>query len=119
MLLDGGAIDDERILSPTTVRMMMTDSLGPNVEKALDPGTPLGVEGFSYALGLGVRTADHGLPVPGAKGLVMWSGFSGPYFWIDPQAGIAGVLMMQAPDKQVFYARQLMQLVYQAVTRAR
>lgn len=115
MLLNGGEIDGKRILSPASARLMMTDSLGPDMRVRLNPGTALDTHGFSYGLGMGVRVVQEGLPVPGAVGTVMWSGFSGPYFWIDPQARIAGVLMIQAPDKQVQYARQIMQLTYDAM----
>lgn len=117
LLLDGGTIDGKRVLGQATVDTLMANSLGSGIRTNQNPGTPLNTQGFSYALGMGVRVANGDLP--GSQGLVMWSGFSGPYFWVDRKERLAAVVMIQAPDKQIHYARETMRLVYEAISTGR
>jgi CubicO group peptidase (beta-lactamase class C family) len=116
MLANGGELDGERILSPTTVRLMASDHLGD-----IDPGPGpsnllLGTPGYGFGLGVMVREQDGLAAVPGAPGQFMWAGYGGTYFWVDPEESLVAVLMSARSPERPYYRRHLMQLVYQAIT---
>ncbi|MGH6898535.1 MAG: serine hydrolase domain-containing protein [Geminicoccaceae bacterium] len=117
MLLDGGALDGVRILSPTTVRLMASDHLGARIAAPVTPGELLiGTPGYTFGLGFAVREGPGVAAVPGSEGEFMWAGYAGTYFWIDPEEELVGVLMTQAPGpSRAYYRRAIKQLVYQAV----
>lgn len=119
MLANGGELDGERILSPTTVRLMASDHLG-DIDPGAGPGQLLmGTPGYTFGLGVMVREQDGIASVPGAAGQFMWAGYGGTYFWVDPEYDLVAVLMSQrAGPSRAYYRRHLMQLVYQAVTEA-
>jgi CubicO group peptidase (beta-lactamase class C family) len=114
MLLNGGVLDGVRILSPTTVRLMTSDHLGsiPAPGYAGVMGTP----GYTFGLGLAVRTSDGIAGVPGRQGQFMWAGYGGTYFWVDPQEQLAVVFMSAAPSLGRTGHRRLVQtLVHSAI----
>ena len=117
MLLDGGALDGTRILSRTTVALMASDHLGPDVDTPLGPGQLLlGSPGYTFGLGFSVRTGAGIATVPGSAGEFMWAGYAGTYFWIDPGEQLVGVMMTQAPGpSRASYRRLIKQLTYQAI----
>jgi CubicO group peptidase (beta-lactamase class C family) len=113
MLLNGGALDGKRYLSPKTVDLMLADSIGPaaGVKPWLYyyPGA-----GFGFGLGFAVRT-DAGLsPWPGSVGQVDWGGAAGTYFWIDRQEDMLVLLMVQTPTERGRIEAALRNLVYGA-----
>jgi CubicO group peptidase (beta-lactamase class C family) len=119
MLLHGGELDGTRILSPTTVRLMTSDSLGASrTTVPLSPGELLmGVQGYTFGLGFMVRQGPGLAGVPGSEGEYMWAGAAGTFFWIDPKERLAVVAMMQVPGpSRPVYRRALKQLVYAAIT---
>jgi len=120
MLLNGGELDGARVLSPTTVKLMTSDSLGPDIPGVVEPGMLLlGVKGYTFGLGFGVRKSDGLAGVPGSAGEYMWAGAAGTYFWVDPKLRLVGVMMTQFPGPSRPYYRKLFkQLVYAAVTDA-
>jgi CubicO group peptidase (beta-lactamase class C family) len=101
MLLNGGALDGARILSPETVALMGQNQIGALGVPALKTAMPERSDDFSFVAdgrdkwGLGfLITADH---VPGKRsaGSLSWGGINNTYFWLDPTRGIAGVILMQ------------------------
>ena len=118
MMLNGGTLDGQRILSRTTVRWMTSDHLGPRIPIAQSPGgNVLFPSLYTFGLGLAVRPADGLSAIPGSAGDYNWSGYAGTMFWVDPKEQIVGVMMMQSPGAMRNYHRSLLrQLVYQAVT---
>lgn len=71
MLANGDELDGERILSPTTVRLMASDHLG-----EIDPGAGtgqllMGSPGYTFGPGVMVREQDGIASVPGAEGEFM------------------------------------------------
>jgi CubicO group peptidase (beta-lactamase class C family) len=117
MMLDGGKLDGAQILSRTTVALMASDHLGPNVRRTLTPGELLmGVPGYTFGLGFMVRQEQGLAGVPGSPGEFMWAGYAGTFFWIDPKEQLVAVLMTQAPGpSRAYYRKELKQLVYQAI----
>ena len=117
MMLNGGTLDGQRILSRNTVRWMTSDHLGSRIPIAQSPGgNVLYPSQYTFGLGLAVRPADGLASTPGSAGDYNWSGYAGTAFWVDPQEQIVGVMMMQSPGAMRNYHRNLLrELVYQAI----
>jgi CubicO group peptidase (beta-lactamase class C family) len=118
MMLNGGWLDDAQILSRTTVSLMSSDHLGPQMARTMQPSELLiGTQGYTFGLGFAVRQEPGIAAVPGSQGEYMWAGYAGTYFWIDPKEELVGILMTQAPGpNRQYYRREIKQLVYQALT---
>jgi CubicO group peptidase (beta-lactamase class C family) len=117
MLLNGGQLDGQRVLSRSTIKLMTSDHLGTRINAPLTPGELLlGTPGYTFGLGFAVRQGDGVAGVPGSAGEFMWAGYAGTYFWVDPKEEIAAVYMTQAPSPiRASYRRLFKQLVYQAI----
>jgi CubicO group peptidase (beta-lactamase class C family) len=117
MMLNGGWLDDAQILSRTTVSLMTSDHLGPEMARSEQPGVVLGTQGYTFGLGFAIRQEPGIAAVPGSQGEYMWAGYAGTYFWIDPKEELVGIMMTQAPGpSRPYYRRAIKQLVYQAIT---
>lgn len=119
MMLRGGEIDGQRILSPSTVSLMTSDHLGSKVIASPGPGELLmGVPGYTFGLGFMVRQGPGIAGVPGSEGEYMWAGAAGTFFWVDPKQNLAVVAMMQAPGPTRPSMRRLIkQMVYAAIEK--
>jgi CubicO group peptidase (beta-lactamase class C family) len=117
MLLNGGQLDGQRILSRTTVALMTSDHLGALPSSVVTPGgLQLGTTGYTFGLGFMVRTQPGIAGVPGSEGEYMWGGAAGTFFWVDPKEQLAAVFMSQAPfSARQIYRRTMKQLVYAAI----
>jgi CubicO group peptidase (beta-lactamase class C family) len=117
MLLNGGELEGARVLSPTTVRLMVSDHLGSSIRPVVEPGELLlGTKGYTFGLGFAVRKEDGLAGVPGSQGEFMWAGYAGTYFWVDPKQQLVAVLMTQAPSPiRAYYRKLLKQLVYASI----
>jgi CubicO group peptidase (beta-lactamase class C family) len=92
MLLAGGKLGGERILSPATVAEMVRDQI-PEEVKEVSPF----FDGFwtsrGWGLGMAVATdADGIVSAPGGFG---WAGGTGTRFMVDPATGTVAVFMSQ------------------------
>ena len=93
MLLDGGELNGERLLSPRTVEQMASLHISDTL-----PGRPVG-EGY----GLSVRVLSNAV-VGGSRlsnGSFGWSGAFGTHFWVDPTEEIVAILMIQTPIREI------------------
>ncbi len=117
MMLNGGSLDGQRILSRPTVRWMTSDHLGPRIPIAASPGGGVLFPSlYTFGLGFAVRPADGLSFMAGSGGEFNWSGYAGTAFWVDPKEQIIVVMMTQSPGAARLYHRNLVrQLVYQAV----
>jgi CubicO group peptidase (beta-lactamase class C family) len=118
MLLNGGILEGNRLLSRTTVRLMTSDHLGNFIVTPVQPGElGLGTKGYTFGLGFAVRQGDGVAGVAGSAGEFMWAGYAGTYFWVDPKEQVTAVLMTQAASpNRAYFRRMLKNLVYQAIT---
>jgi len=100
MLLNGGALDGARVVKAETVALMGQNQIGAIGVPALKTALPRSRD-FTFIadgrdkFGLGfLITADQ---VPGKRspGSLSWGGINNTYFWVDPNRGIAGVILMQ------------------------
>ncbi len=114
MLMNGGELDGVRLLSPTTVRYMTADHLGPDMKFS---GTTTLPAGTGFGLGFAVRKETGRFEVTGNAGEYYWAGAAGTGFYVDPKEGIICVWMTQAqPGMARRYDRYLFkQMVYQAI----
>lgn len=117
MLLEGGKLDETRVLSRTTVALMASDHLGTRIAAPVTPGELLlGTPGYTFGLGFAVRQGPGVAGVHGSAGEFMWGGYAGTYFWVDPQEDLVAVYMTQAPGAtRQYYRRLVKNLVYQAI----
>ena len=121
MLLNGGEFGGVRLLSPTTVALMTSDHLGPEIRRSQSTAilfgalAPMPELALGFGLGFAVRTHSGRNPLPGSVGDFFWSGVSGTYFWIDPKQQLIAVLMMQAPIQRLHYRYLMRTMVYQAI----
>jgi CubicO group peptidase (beta-lactamase class C family) len=111
MLLNGGALDGNRIIGRKTLELMASDHLGPKVKVE----SPLMSPGHSFGLGFAVRTEEGMAPLAGSVGQFFWSGVAGTYFWIDPKEELFAVFMSQGPGQREYFRTLLRSLVYAAV----
>jgi CubicO group peptidase (beta-lactamase class C family) len=112
MLLNGGALDGRRYLSPTTIAYMTSDHMGEVIRRG--PYDLMG-PGYKFGLGFAVRTDPGMAPTAGSAGDYYWGGAGGTYFWIDPKEKLFVVFMMQSPSKRVPYRPLIRNMVYAAI----
>ena len=117
MLLQGGRLDDARVLAPSTVRLMASDHLGTRIAAPLTPGELLtGTPGYTFGLGFMVRQDDGIAGMAGSKGEFMWAGAGGTFFWVDPKEQLVAVFMSAALSPvRAYYRRMVKNLTYQAI----
>jgi CubicO group peptidase (beta-lactamase class C family) len=110
MLLNGGTLDGQRLLSRKTVELMTSDHLGdiPSVNDLLPPG-------HGFGLGFAVRQQAGIAPVAGSAGAYFWGGMAGTTFWVDPKEDLHAVLMVQAPGQRDEVRALFRNLVYGAI----
>jgi len=113
MLLNGGQLDDVRLLGPKTVDFLSADHLGPlgnRDDSAYVPG-----RGYGQGFGFYVRV-DHGHAYfPGNVGEYYKGGAAGTVFWIDPKEDLIAVFMVSEPAKREYYRFKVKSLIYQAI----
>lgn len=122
MLLNGGELNGQRLLSRKSVDLMLGDHLPKTAgfgssTPGLGINAPLPERGQSHGLGVGVRTAQGLCPVPGSVGDFYWGGALGTYFWADPQEQLIAILMLQENDMatRAWYRTFLRNVVYGAI----
>ena len=115
MLLNGGELDGVRILKPETVRLMMTNSLPPDMHLAGHEAGP--AFGTGWGLGFAVRTNPDFSFIPGAVGSFNWQGSWGTFFSVDPVQKLILVMMMQRQQysENGFYFNAIRRLPYAAL----
>ena len=117
LLVNGGAIDGKRVLSPKTVAFMTSNHLPPSVKNNVPLVEPHR-DGYSFGLGVAVRMNDGVAATPGTAGDYSWNGANGTSFWADPKEKLVVVVGTVAPgDIRKYYREQMGALVYGAMTR--
>ena len=111
MILDGGRAPGGRILSPATVRFMLSDHT-----QGMD-GTTFASTGPGYGMGLGfaVRRQEGMGFTAGSVGDAMWAGAWGTSFTIDQELGVVGLLMSNGPSTRVHSRMLFKNLLYGAL----
>ncbi len=109
MLLAGGELDGERLLSPKTVELMTVNHVGQRFVWGAGAGFGLG---FQVTLDLGA-TGQHG-----SNGAFSWGGAYFTTYWVDPAEELVAVLMTQLiPAGNSDLHSKFQALVYQSLVR--
>jgi len=111
MLLNGGELDGQRILSAKTVKYMTQNHLG-----ELPMG--LGRKGTGFGLGFAVVQDPALAGNIGSAGEYSWGGAAGTTFWVDPAERLIGVFMVQSLPHLTRLKDQFKILVYGAMTES-
>jgi CubicO group peptidase (beta-lactamase class C family) len=111
MILNGGELDGVRLLSPSTVNLMISNHTGDK------PIYIRGRDAYGFGLGFSMLTdpanSREGL-TPGSFG---WGGAWGTVFWIDPVEQTVMIFLTQISSYSHFNIRQdFPNLVMQAIT---
>jgi CubicO group peptidase (beta-lactamase class C family) len=112
MLLNGGALDGARLLSPKSVQLMTSN----HTKHARMPagGVALG-RGAAFGLGFQVITDPADNARIGSTGAFDWAGAASTSFFIDPREGLIGILMTQKMPADFRLMAEFRTAVYQAI----
>lgn len=111
MLLDGGALDGARLLSPKTVELMTANHVGSLFDERgpADAGMGFGL-GFDVVRDLG-RNGRYG-----SEGAFGWGGAYHTVYWVDPREKLVALLMTQLlPATGSDLHARFRTLVYQSI----
>jgi len=119
MLLRGGELDGNRLLSPRTIRYMTRNHL-PGNQDLQTFGRPVFAEtrydGLGFGLGFAVMVDATKGKVIASEGEFNWGGLASTTFWVDPVEDLSVVFMTQLMPSSTYNIRpQLRQLVYQSI----
>ena len=106
MLLNGGALDGTRLLSPKTVELMTSNHVGSLYSNG------------NFGFGLGFEVTEHvgRSGRPGSVGEYGWGGAYHTKFWVDPAEKLVVVFMTQLlPAAGSDAHATLRQLIYSAI----
>ena len=101
MLLNGGTLDNERILTPETVALMFADQLDstmPSGDRRFGPQVAADLAAFvqeDSGWGLSFQIHRQGRPNRRSPGALSWMGACNTFFWIDPAQHLTGVFTTQ------------------------
>lgn len=120
MLLNGGALDGARLVSPKTLELMSQNHL-PGGKDLPDLAVSLFSEvtysGVGFGLGFAVSVSPTRGLLPGSAGDISWGGLASTYFWVDPHEQLIVIFMTQlTPSATYPIRRELRTLVYSAFT---
>jgi CubicO group peptidase (beta-lactamase class C family) len=124
MLANGGELGGVRILAPSTVDLMMSDHLNPEMRP--DPLSSLfarglfGNGGRTWGVGFGlggfVATDPALTGIPMSVGTYSWGGAATTHFWVDRERELVGIVLTQLLPDGTYPVRQTMQaMTYQAL----
>lgn len=98
MLANDGALDGVRLLSPTTVRLMLRNHL-PGNQSLEHMGDSLFTEtqtrGAGFGLGFSIMLDGVASLSAAGAGTYSWGGMASTYFWVDPVEDLIGIFMTQ------------------------
>jgi CubicO group peptidase (beta-lactamase class C family) len=97
MVLDGGVFQGKRYLNASTVKLMHTNVLAPNVGVRMGEGSGKGVGfGLDFAVVLDRVASNNYMP----NESYYWGGAYGTWFWIDPVNSVVfvGMIHNRAPE---------------------
>ena len=108
-MLNGGEIDGNRILAPSTVSLMLENHTG-------DLPLWLPGPGMGFGLGYGVVVDRGAAATPLSEGAGYWGGAYCTLSWIDQEQNLVGVLMTQVrPYSHINIRQDFQVLTYQAI----
>lgn len=100
MVLNGGALDGKRVLGSASMPLLTVNQIGALQAGALKSVTPMALDseffpGVKKGWSLAFAVNEAPTPTGRSAGGLMWAGLSNCFFWIDPRAGLGGVMLSQ------------------------
>jgi len=96
MLANSGELNGVRILSPSSVRLLSSNHLAPELTMG---GFGVGIQNFRPGFGYGYDCAviydPSAANLPDGRGTFLWDGAAGTWFWVDPTNDVVFVGMIQ------------------------
>ena len=122
MVLNKGALDGRRYVSPKTLQLMGANHL-PGGRDLTSMSRSLFSEaayaGLGFGLGFSTTIDPAATLIPATLGDLSWGGAASTFFWIDPKEELITILMTQLIPSSVYpIRRQLRTLVYSAFTES-
>ncbi len=127
-LLNEGSLNGATILKPKTVALMSENQIGDieaGIMKTTNPALSNDVDFFPgnrLRWGLGHMINLDPVHEGRRAGSLTWAGLYNTYYWIDPTAGVAGVIMMQilpfADHRALAVYRAFERGIYRAIKQA-
>ena len=108
MVLNGGSLGGQRILSRKTVELMttnQTDRLGVSRD----------YPGRSWSLAFEYEDGPAATGLPGSPGLVRWDGLYNTYYWVDPEEELVALLFTQHYPFGIELRHRFRVLMYQTI----
>ena len=116
MLLNGGKLGEQRILSRKSVELMSGNHLPDTFSSDAYLETAGGYRrGAGIGLTVGLLTDPAKAGQYGSKGMFFWGGAASTIFWIDPEEELVAVLMTQVLGSSELFRETYSALVYQAI----
>ena len=101
MILGGGTLDGQQVLRPETVAEMTRNQVAP-LRAGHMPSAQPEIAGAFDAMpgqhsGWGLGFLINPEPGPNGRhpGSLAWAGIFNSYYWIDPEAGLGGMMLSQ------------------------
>ena len=101
VFLNEGRAGGRRVLKPETAALMAQNAMGELNVRLLRTAVPASSNdaeffpGMVKKWGLGFMISTETVPGGRGAGSLAWAGLGNTYFWIDPRAGVAGIILMQ------------------------
>ena len=118
MLLNGGALDGVRLISPKTLQLMTANHLPDGkdlTQLSVSMFSEATFAGVGFGLGFSVTLNPARTLLPGSVGDFSWGGLASTYFWVDPQEQLIVIFMTQLmPSATYPLRRELRTMVYSA-----
>jgi CubicO group peptidase (beta-lactamase class C family) len=119
MLLGGGALDGQRIISRRTLDLMVANHLpggGDIAGLSMSGFSETHNEGVGFGLGFACKIDPVRNGYPASPGTYYWGGLASTLFWIDPREDLIVLFLTQLIPSSTFNFRgQLEALVYAAL----
>ncbi len=119
MLLNGGALDGEQIVSPKTLELMTSNHLpggGDLTQHSKSLFSEADNAGHVFGLGFGIVENPAATMLPCSKGEFHWGGMFSTAFFVDPVEDIIMIFMTQLmPSMQYPIRREIKTMLYSAL----
>jgi CubicO group peptidase (beta-lactamase class C family) len=119
MLLNGGALDGQQIVSPKTLELMTANHLpggGDLTQHSKSLFSEAEMAGIGFGLGFACNIDPAATLVPGSRGEYFWGGMFSTAFFVDPVEDLIMLFMTQlSPSSTYTVRRELRTLIYSAL----
>ena len=121
MLRLGGALDGARILESETLKLMTRNHLPEMVQSAghASDASVWANNSFGYGLGFSVVIDDASWQPESNIGSYFWGGAAGTIFWVDPEADLVALGLIQLMDSPWPLRKDLSRAIYGPTPKTR